>query len=58
YSNEDGEPYDLSAARGYEELAKPDEQREMALIGQRVRDTGEDLYEAWQKAVDEDRASV
>ncbi|MDR3065744.1 MAG: nucleoside deaminase, partial [Comamonas sp.] len=51
YSNEDGEPYDLSAARGYEELAKPDEQREMALIGQRVRDTGEDLYEAWQKAV-------
>jgi len=21
------------------------------LIGQRVRDTGEDLYEAWQKAV-------
>ena len=51
YSNEDGEPYDLSAARGYVELAKPQDQREMALIGQRVRDTGEDLYEAWQKAV-------
>jgi tRNA(Arg) A34 adenosine deaminase TadA len=51
YSNEDGEPYDLSAARGYVELAKSEEQREMALIGQRVRDTGEDLYEAWQKAV-------
>ena len=51
YSNEDGEPYDLSAARGYVELAKPEEQREMALIGQRVRDEGEDLYEAWQKAV-------
>ncbi len=51
YSNEDGEPYDLSAARGYVELAKSEDQREMALIGQRVRDTGEDLYEAWQKAV-------
>lgn len=51
YSNEDGEPYDLSAARGYVELAKPEDQREMALIGHRVRDEGEDLYEAWQKAV-------
>lgn len=51
YSNEDGEPYDLSAARGYVELAKPEGQREMALIGHRVRDEGEDLYEAWQKAV-------
>ena len=51
YSNEDGEPYDLSAARGYVELSKSEDQREMALIGQRVRDTGEDLYEAWQKAV-------
>ena len=51
YSNEDGEPYDLSAARGYVELAKPEEQREMALIGRRVRNEGEDLYDAWQKAV-------
>ncbi|MDN5539891.1 MAG: nucleoside deaminase, partial [Comamonas sp.] len=37
--------------RGYVELAKSEDQREMTLIGQRVRDTGEDLYEAWQKAV-------
>lgn len=51
YSNEDGEPYDLSAARSYVELAKSEGQREMALIGHRVRDEGEDLYEAWQKAV-------
>ncbi|MDR2335802.1 nucleoside deaminase [Diaphorobacter ruginosibacter] len=51
YSNEDGEPYDLSAARGYVELAKPEREREMALISHRVRDEGEDLYEAWQKAV-------
>ena len=58
YSNEDGEPYDLSASRGYEELARPAERRELPVINQRVRDAGEDLYEAWQKAVDEDRATV
>ena len=51
YSNEDGEPYDLSAARGYEQLAKPEGEREMALVSHRVRDEGEDLYHAWQKAV-------
>lgn len=58
YSNEDGEPYDLSAARGYEELARPEGKREMPVIRQRVRDAGEDLYEAWQKAVDENRATI
>ena len=51
YSNEDGEPYDLSAARGYEQLARPEGEREMALVSHRVRDDGEDLYDAWQKAV-------
>ena len=49
YSNEDGEPYDLSASRGYVELARPESKREMPIINQRVRDAGEDLYEAWQK---------
>lgn len=49
YSNEDGEPYDLSAASGYVELAKPLEQREMKLISLPVRAQGEDLYKAWQK---------
>lgn len=49
YSNEDGEPYDLSAARGYVELAKPLEQREMKLISLPVRAQGEDPYKAWQK---------
>ena len=58
YSNEDGEPYDLSASRGYDELARPDDQREMPVINHRVRDTCEDLYEAWQKAVDQNRATV
>lgn len=50
YSNEDGEPYDLSAARGYEELARPQAQRELQLVQRRVRDQGEDLYEAWRQA--------
>ncbi|MEG0202011.1 MAG: nucleoside deaminase [Comamonas sp.] len=58
YSNEDGEPYDLSAARGYVELAKPEEQRELTLIGHRVRDEGQDLYEAWQQAVDKTQAET
>lgn len=58
YSNEDGEPYDLSASRGYVELARPESKREMPIINQRVRDAGEDLYEAWQEAVDENRATV
>lgn len=48
YSNEDGEPYDLSAARGYVEIARPLEQREMKLVHHRARDEGQDLYEAWQ----------
>jgi tRNA(Arg) A34 adenosine deaminase TadA len=49
YSNEDGAPYDLSAERGYLEIARPPEQREMKLEGLRVRPEGEDLYEAWRK---------
>ena len=49
YSNEDGAPYGLDAERGYIEIARPLDQREMKLQGLRVRDDGEDLYEAWQK---------
>lgn len=49
YSNEDGAPYRLSAERGYVEIARPLDQREMKLQGLRVRDDGEDLYEAWNK---------
>ncbi|MDQ0139099.1 nucleoside deaminase [Cupriavidus necator] len=48
YSNEDGAPYDLSAERGYIELARPPEQREMKLAYVPARDQGVDLYEAWQ----------
>lgn len=50
YSNEDGEPYDLSAERGYVEIARPIEEREMKIEGMRVRDRNdEDLYEAWKR---------
>jgi dCMP deaminase len=49
YSNEDGAPYGLSAERGYVEIARPVEAREMKLQGLRARDDGEDLYEAWKK---------
>ncbi|MND43069.1 Guanine deaminase [compost metagenome] len=52
YSNEDGEPYDLSAERGYVEIARPLEEREMKLIYQPARDAGQDLYEAWQQTQD------
>lgn len=50
YSNEDGAPYDLSAEKGYREIARPVAEREMKLISLPVRDEGEDLYEAWKKA--------
>ena len=50
YSNEDGEPYDLSAERGYIEIARPLEEREMKIEGLRARDRNdEDLYEAWKR---------
>ncbi|SOZ09975.1 nucleoside deaminase [Cupriavidus taiwanensis] len=48
YSNEDGAPYDLSAERGYVELARPLDQREMKLAYVPARDAGVDLYEAWR----------
>lgn len=50
YSNEDGAPYGLDAERGYVEIARPVEQREMKLAGLRARDSGEDLYEAWKRS--------
>lgn len=49
YSNEDGAPYDLSAEKGYVEIARPLDKREMKLVYVPVRDTGEDLYEAWKR---------
>jgi tRNA(Arg) A34 adenosine deaminase TadA len=54
YSNEDGAPYDLSAERGYVEIARPVAQREMKLAPLSVRPEGEDLYEAWRRATEGD----
>ena len=50
YSNEDGAPYDLSAERGYEEIARPPQQRTMPLACLPVRPAGEDTYEVWAAA--------
>lgn len=50
YSNEAGEPYGLSAARGYEEIARPVAERSMKLACVPVRPEGEDLYEAWRRS--------
>ena len=50
YSNADGVPYDLSAERGYIEIGRPLDRREMPLAELRVRDPAdEDLYEAWKR---------
>lgn len=49
YSNEDGAPYELSAERGYLELARPLGQRELKLTYLPARDEGQDLYQAWQQ---------
>lgn len=48
YSNEAGEPYGLSAAGTYEEIAKPIAERSIRLVGVPVRSAGNDLYDAWR----------
>lgn len=48
YSNEDAEPYGLSTANLYAELAKPLDQQPLKPDYQPVRIEGEDLYELWQ----------
>jgi guanine deaminase len=49
YSNQDGEPYGLSTAAIYAELAKPFSEQSMKIDYVPVRPEGEaDLYEAWR----------
>jgi tRNA(Arg) A34 adenosine deaminase TadA len=51
YSNQDGEPYGLSTAAIYAELAKPFSEQSMKMDHVPVRLEGEaDLYEAWRAA--------
>ena len=48
-STADGEPYGLSTARIYAEMAKPIEQQSLLMSYQPVKDEGESPYEAWQR---------
>ncbi len=49
YSNDDGEPYGLSTAKIYAEMAKPLSQQSLKIEYVPVRD-GQHLYEDWQRA--------
>jgi guanine deaminase len=48
YSNEDGEPYGLSTASIYEEMAKPLAAQTIKTAYLPVRPEGEDLYDLWR----------
>jgi guanine deaminase len=50
YSNEDGEPFGLSTAELYAELAKPLFEQAMRIEHRPVGGLGEDLYEVWRRA--------
>lgn len=50
YSNDDGEPFGLSTAAIYADLARPLEQQSMKIAYMPVRlDDAEDLYAQWQR---------
>ncbi len=50
YSNDDGEPFGLSTAAIYADLAKPFAEQSMAIAYVPVRQDGEaDLYEEWKR---------
>jgi len=50
YSNDDGEPFGLSTAAIYADLARPFAEQSMKIAYVPVRQEGEpDLYEAWQR---------
>ncbi|WPB75616.1 nucleoside deaminase [Archangium violaceum] len=52
YSNEDGEPYGLSSAAIYAELAKPLAQQTMKMVHLPVRpEGGTGLYELWRASL-------
>ncbi len=50
YSNQDGEPYGLSSASLYAQLARPAAERSLKMTYVRVRPDGEqDAYELWRR---------
>jgi len=57
YSNDDGEPYGLSTAAIYADLAKPFAEQSMRIAYVPVRLAGQpDLYAAWQRKQEINRA--
>jgi len=53
YSNEDGEPYGLSTAAIYADLARPFAEQSMTIRHEPVRlEDGSDLYAEWKKRQD------
>lgn len=55
YSNEDGEPYGLSTAAIYADLAKPFAEQSMKIHYDPVRlENGPDLYAEWKKRQDDE----
>lgn len=48
YSNEEGEPYGLSTAKIYAEMAKPLAEQSLKAAHMPVRIEGDDPYEMWQ----------
>ena len=55
YSNEDGEPYGLSTAAIYADLAKPFAEQSMKIRYEPVRlEDGPDLYAGWKKRQDDE----
>lgn len=50
YSNEDGEPYGLSTAAIYAEMARPVAEQSLNVSYLPVRSEGEDLYKMWKSA--------
>lgn len=51
YSNGDGEPYGLTSAEVYAEIARPENARSFRMTYLPVRPEGEaDLYELWRKS--------
>lgn len=50
YSNDDGEPYGLSTAATYAELAKPLAEQSLRIAYMPVRPEDGDLYELWRDA--------
>lgn len=49
YSNDDAEPYGLSTARIYAEMAKPLAEQSIWIEYVPARDDGESPYDAWQR---------